>query len=174
MADRSCAIDGKGHVAGMVHPRHLVGIFHHMFNLIIEPDINRLVHQAARDEGKQHRGNQSEADEGRDQFRAKSRTHKAVTPLKIGFDQISREQQSQNDKPDEVQIDQQQHEGVAGAGEEGIGLFAAGDDSLRIVHRQGQAGQKENENDPDRSEMRLAGLTVRLGFCEACGRYKLV
>jgi hypothetical protein len=76
-----------------------------------------------------------------------------VSPLKIGLDQVPRQQQSEDDKADEIEVDEEQYERIAGARKKRIRFFTARDDSLRIVNGEGQTWEQENEDDPDRAEM---------------------
>jgi len=60
--------DSQGNVAGMLHPRHVNTIPHDLLNLIAEPHIHGLIHQPTRDQRKEHRRDEREADEGRYQL----------------------------------------------------------------------------------------------------------
>ena len=79
-------------MTGMVHARDLVRILHHVLDLVVEPDIDRLVDQAAGHQGQEHGGNQGKADKGGDQLRAEPRPNEPMSPFEIGFDEIAREE----------------------------------------------------------------------------------
>ena len=60
-----------------------------------------------------------------------------MSPLEIGLDEIAGQEQRQNDQADQVQIDQQEDEGIAGAGQKVIRLLTQRNGRLRIVETSG-------------------------------------
>ena len=150
MADGSGAVHRQGNVAGMLHARHVIRIPHDLFDLIAEPHIDRFIDQSARDQCQEHGWNERESDERRHQFGSKSRPKEPMPSLEVGLDEIAGEQQQQHHKPDQIEVEEQEHKRVARCGQKGIGFLAAGNHDLRIVQRQRQAGEQENQDNPDR------------------------
>ena len=72
----------------MLHPSHLIGVFHHLFDLFAEPDLDGFIHQSARHDGQQDGWNQRKPDKRRNQFRAEPGANQPMPALEIGFDQI--------------------------------------------------------------------------------------
>ena len=134
-----------------------------MFDLIIEPDIDRLIDQTAGNQRQQNGGNQRKSDEGRDQLRPEPGPHKPMPPFEVGFDEVAGQEQREDDEPDQVEIDQQQHEGIPGAGKKGIRLLPDRNGHLGIVEGKRQAGQQQDQDDPDRPNMALAPLALDRG-----------
>jgi hypothetical protein len=115
-SDRAGGVDGQRGMTLVVHPGHLLRVLEHLLDLVAEPDIHRFVDQPARDERQQHRRNEREPNEGGDQLRAEAGPQQTVPSLEVRLDEASGEQEGQHHQADQVQIDQQQHKGIAGAG----------------------------------------------------------
>jgi hypothetical protein len=73
-----------------------------------------------------------------------------MPPLEIGLDEVAGEQQQQNDKPDQIEVEEEEHECVAGRRQKGIRVLATRSHDLGIVKGQRQTGEQKNEDDPDR------------------------
>jgi hypothetical protein len=84
-----------------------------------------------------------------------------MPPLEVGLDEVAGEQQQQDNKPDEIEVEQEEHEGIAGRGQKGIRFLAAGNHDLGIVKGQRQTGEQQNEDDPDRPQMPLPAFRLR-------------
>src|SRR4029079_19726250 len=84
-----------------------------------------------------------------------------MAPLEVGFDEVAGEQQQQNDKPNQIEIEQEEDKRIAGCRQNGIRFLAAGNDDLGIVEAQRQTVYQKNENDPDRPKMHRLAFRLR-------------
>jgi hypothetical protein len=58
LRDRSCTVHRKRDMPRMLQARHLIGVFHHLLDVLAEPDIDGLVNQPAREQRQQDGRNQ--------------------------------------------------------------------------------------------------------------------
>ena len=84
-----------------------------------------------------------------------------MPPLEIGLDEVAGEQQQQDNKPDQVEVEEEEHERIAGRRQKGIRFLATGSQDLGIVKGQRQTGEQQNEDDPDRPQMHLPVFRLR-------------
>ena len=114
------AVHRQDNMPFMVHPRHFLGVLEHLLDLIVEPHIHGLVDQAASHKSQEHGRDQRETNERGNQLDPETRPHQAMPTFEIGLDQIPGEQQGEDDEADQIQVDEQEDEGIASTRQERI------------------------------------------------------
>ena len=74
-------------------------------------------------------------------FGPESRPKQPMPPFEIGLNEVAGKQEQQDDKTDQIEIDQQEHEGIAGRREKGIRVLAAWSQEVGVVKGQRQTGE---------------------------------
>jgi hypothetical protein len=85
-----------------------------------------------------------------------------MPPFEIGLDEVAGEQQQKDDKPNQIEVDEQEHESVTGSRQKGICFLATGCHDLGIVKGESEAGEQQNQDDPDRAQMHLSRFQLRV------------
>src|SRR5688500_1936366 len=122
-------------MAGMLHLGDFIRVAHDPVDLIAEPHIHGLIHEAAGHKCQEDRGDERKSDKGGYKLGAKPRPEQSMTALEVGLNDVAREQKQEYDKADQIEIDQQQDERIARGREKRIRIVAARYDHLAVVKR---------------------------------------
>ena len=73
-----------------------------------------------------------------------------MAAFEIGFDEISRKQEQQNDETDQIEIDQQEYKRIARGREKRIRIIVAWDNDLAVVKCERETWNEKQQQNPDR------------------------